>query len=208
MIVTSEQWLAFAAAALLVTVAPGPDNLATLSIGLARGRRSAMGFGLGCGIGCLTHTTWAVLGVSAVLAASAAAFTVMKTAGAAYLVWLGVKALGSHGGAIGPAAAPASSAGRYFVRGLVANAINPKVALFFLAFLPQFVRAGESVGAQMAVLGLTFTGIAVVAFVALGYFSGQVGNWIRTRPGVGRWLDRGSGCLFLGLGVRLALSHR
>jgi len=208
MIVAWDQGAAFAAAALVVIAAPGPDNLATLSIGLSHGRRAAMGFGAGCGVGCLSHTTWAVLGVSAVLATSAAAFTALKLAGAAYLLWLGIRAFRPGPASLDVPAPAASGARRFFVRGLVANAVNPKVALFFLAFLPQFVRPEGRVGAQMAVLGVTFTALSLAAFVALGHFSGKVGGWLRRRPGAGRWLERATGCLFVGLGIRLAASGR
>ena len=206
--VTLEQWLAFAAAAAVVTIAPGPDNLAVLGIGLARGRRPAMAFGAGCGIGCLTHTTWAVLGVSALLAASPRAFGAVKWLGAGYLLWLGVNALRSSGPSLAESADGLSGTRRYFARGLLANAVNPKVALFFLAFLPQFVRSGSPVSMQMALFGVTFTFVALTAFAALGYFSGAIGSWLRARTGTGRWLDRASGCLFLGLGIRLLLSKR
>jgi threonine/homoserine/homoserine lactone efflux protein len=206
--VTLGQWSAFALAAAVVIVAPGPDNLATVSLGLSRGRKAAVAFGLGCGIGCVTHTTWAVLGVSALLAASAAAFTALKFAGAAYLFWLAAKALRRREVGSGAAAVGGGRAHGYFVRGLVANAINPKVALFFLAFLPQFVRPGGSVAAQMVVLGATFTALSAIAFAALGHFSGGVGRWLRTREGAARWLDRATAGLFVALGLRLVLAQR
>ncbi|MEG1325806.1 MAG: LysE family translocator, partial [Janthinobacterium sp.] len=94
-----DQFLAFLAAAVLITASPGPDNLMVLGVGMSRGRRQGMAFGLGCALGCLTHTVLATIGVSALLAASPTAFTALKVAGGLYLVWLGIGALRSRGGA-------------------------------------------------------------------------------------------------------------
>ncbi len=202
----------FLAAAALITLAPGPDNLSVLSLGLSRGRRAGIGFGLGCALGCFTHTLWATLGVTALIAASDTAFTLLKLAGAAYLVWLGIGALRSPGATLSADAGsqPVAKAMRPFlVRGFVANAINPKVALFFLAFLPQFVDpARGNAAAQTALLGTLFAVQTVLIFGAIGWYAGRLGGWLRGRPAVGRWLDRATGLLFIGLGVRLALAGR
>lgn len=210
--VTLPQLAGFLLAAALITLAPGPDNLSVLSLGLSRGRHAGIGFGLGCALGCFTHTLWATLGVTALIAASETAFLALKFAGAAYLVWLGWQALSSPGAKFsaqtgaGTDPAPLRT---YLRRGFVANAVNPKVALFFLAFLPQFVvPAHGGVAAQTAVLGTVFAAQTVVIFAALGYYAGAVGGWLRSRANVGRWLDRATGVLFLGLGVRLALADK
>ncbi|MCC7060657.1 MAG: LysE family translocator [Burkholderiaceae bacterium] len=210
---TFAQVAGFLLAAALITLAPGPDNLSVLSLGLSRGRRAGIGFGLGCALGCFTHTLWATLGVTALIAASDAAFTALKLAGAAYLVWLGIGALRSPGATLAAEAGggqPADDAMRpYLVRGFVANAINPKVALFFLAFLPQFVDpARGSAAAQTALLGTLFAVLTVLIFGAIGHYAGTLGGWLRGRPAVGRWLDRATGVLFIGLGIRLALAGR
>lgn len=208
----ATQLLGFLLAALLVTLAPGPDNLAVLSLGMARGRRAGIGFGLGCALGCFTHTLWASLGISALLAASATAFTVLKLAGAAYLCWLGWQALKSPGAMLqadARAAAADTPFAAYLRRGFVANAINPKVALFFLAFLPQFVPAGSPHAAgQSAVLGLVFALQTVLVFGLLGWFAGTLGAWLQRRAGFGRRLDQAAGLLFIGLGLRLAAETR
>ena len=202
----------FLLAAALITLTPGPDNLSVLSLGLSRGRRAGIGFGLGCALGCFTHTVWATLGVTALIAASETAFTALKFAGAAYLVWLGWQALKSPGAKFTAEAGGGSDATpmrRYVARGFGANAINPKVALFFLAFLPQFIDpARGSAPAQTALLGTLFAVQTVIIFGALGYYSGVVGGWLRGRAEIGRWLDRATGVLFIGLGVRLALAQR
>jgi threonine/homoserine/homoserine lactone efflux protein len=213
MIVTLAQMAVFLPVAFLLCLAPGPDNLTVLSLGLSRGRSASMGFAMGCSAGCLNHTVLAALGVSALIAASPVAFRVLQYAGAAYLCWLGWLALKSRGASlsgIGGANATAANAdgfGTYFRRGLVANAINPKVALFFLAFLPQFVDpAGAAAGLQIAVFGVIFGLMAALVFGTIALAAGGLGAWLRRRPGVTRWLDRTTGVLFIGLGLRLALA--
>ena len=210
MLIAPEQLFGFLAAALLITASPGPDNLMVLGVGMARGRRQGMVFGLGCALGCLTHTVLATLGVSALIAASPLAFSALKVAGGLYLVWLGVGALRSRGGARadGATAIAGESLPRLFAKGLFANSINPKVVLFFLSFLPQFVRAADGHASwQIAQLGLLFTAQACVLFGLLGYFSGAVGRWINVNPRVGLWLDRVAGTIFIGLGLRLILAR-
>jgi threonine/homoserine/homoserine lactone efflux protein len=180
-----------------------------LSVGVSRGRRQGMAFGIGCALGCLSHTVLAALGVSALIAASPTAFGALKLAGGAYLVWLGIGALRSRGGArVDSARLPDESLGRLFAKGLFANAINPKVVLFFLSFLPQFVVTGRGDASwQTAQLGLLFTAQAMVLFSLLGYFSGAVGAWINRHPGAGMWMDRVAGAVFVGLGLKLIISR-
>ncbi len=206
-----DQIIGFLLAAVLLTVTPGPDNLMVLGVGMSKGRGCGVAFGLGCAAGCLSHTLLAALGVSAVVAASPVAFTALKMVGGLYLVWLGIGALRSKGGAAASSqlgVEGGQSPWRYFVKGMVANAINPKVVLFFLSFLPQFVVSGRGdVATQIASLGVLFTIQAAVLFGALGWFSGSVGAWLGRRPRVSMWLDRLAGAVFIGLGLRLALSR-
>jgi len=204
-----EQFFGFLIAAVLITASPGPDNLLVLGMGMSKGRKQGIAFGLGCAMGCLSHTLLAVLGVSALLAASAWAFTVLKVAGGLYLVWLGVQALRSAGGVqVHAAQAPAQSLSGLFLRGMLANAINPKVVLFFLSFLPQFVNPAQgSVPLQLALLGLVFTLQAALLFGLLGFFAGSVGQWINRQPRVGLWLDRVAGGIFIALGLKLIVSR-
>ncbi len=206
---SAEQFFGFLLAASVITVAPGPDNMMVLSIGMAKCRLPGIAFGLGCALGCLSHTLLAVLGVSALIAASPEAFKALKVCGGLYLVWLGFNALRSAGGAsVGKASNDRQSPRKLFLKGIVANAINPKVILFFLSFLPQFVIPGHgSVAAQMAWLGIIFTVQAGVIFGLLGYFSGTVGQWINTSPRLGTAMDRLTGVIFVGLGLRLIVSR-
>ncbi|HEY8877262.1 MAG TPA: LysE family translocator [Roseateles sp.] len=206
---STSQILAFLATALVLTATPGPDNLMVLSMGMSRGRKAGMAFGLGCALGCLSHTLLAVVGVSALVAASPLAFTALKMLGGAYLVWMGVQAW-RHAGAlrVGTAAGDGASLRQLFVKGLIANAINPKVVLFFLSFLPQFVVASQGrVEWQLGLLGLLFTAQAALLFGLLGYFSGGVGAWLNRRPSVGQWLDRLAGTVFIGLGARMMVAR-
>lgn len=205
---TPEQFLGFLTAAILITLSPGPDNMMVLGVGIAKGRARGIAFGLGCALGCLTHTVLAVIGVSALIAASPAAFTALKVAGGLYLIWMGVQALRSRGGARVAAGVPDESARRLFFKGLLANAINPKVVLFFLSFLPQFVVASRGdANWQIAWLGLTFTAQAALLFGLLGYFSGTIGQWLNRTPRAGMWLDRLAGAIFVGLGLRLIVAR-
>ena len=206
-------------AACVVIAAPGPDSLNTLAIGMARGRHEAVASAGGVGGGCMTHTLWAVLGVSALVAASEALFNLVKLAGVAYLLWLGVQALRARGGLAPPSArdarggasataAPVSSR-RRFLQGVLTNALNPKVMLFFMAFLPQFADPMlGAVGAQMAVMGLAFAVITTVAYALLGASAGRVGERLLGRPGFARWLNRATGALFIALALRLLLTER
>lgn len=209
MLISPEQFAGFLAAAVLITVSPGPDNLMVLSVGMSRGRRQGMAFGLGCALGCLSHTLLATLGVSALIAASPLAFGGLKLLGGAYLIWLGYGALRSRGGArVDAAGLPDESLARLFSKGLLANAINPKVVLFFLSFLPQFVvTARGDVSWQTAQLGLLFTLQGVVLFGLLGYFSGAIGAWVNRSPRAGLWMDRIAGAVFVGLGLKLIVAR-
>jgi threonine/homoserine/homoserine lactone efflux protein len=209
MLLSPDQFLAFLAAAVLITISPGPDNLMVLGFGMSRGRAAGIAFGLGCGMGCLSHTALAALGVSALIAASPMAFLALRIGGGLYLVWLGLHALRSRGemrlAAVRGADEPLS---RLFAKGLLANAINPKVALFFLSFLPQFILAERGrVGWQTAQLGLVFTAQAALLFGLLGFFSGGIGQWLQRHARAGIWLDRLAGTIFVALGLRLIVAR-
>jgi threonine/homoserine/homoserine lactone efflux protein len=208
MLLSFDQFLAFLAAAVLITAAPGPDNLMVLGFGMSRGRAAGIAFGLGCGFGCLNHTLLAAAGVSALIAASPLAFLALKAGGGMYLVWLGFKAWRSRNAARAAAVDGADEPlSRLFVRGVLANAINPKVALFFLSFLPQFVLAGRGqIGWQTAQLGVVFAAQAALLFGLLGFFSGSVGQWLQGHARAGAWLDRLAGTIFVALGVRLIVT--
>jgi threonine/homoserine/homoserine lactone efflux protein len=204
------QTLSFLLAAGLITLSPGPDNLMVLSFGISKGRREGVAFGLGCAVGCLSHTALAVLGVSALLVASPVAFTVLKWVGGGYLVWLGWQAW-RHAGAVtvqANAAPHNPSIKQLFFKGMMANAVNPKVVIFFLSFLPQFVDVQAGAAAwQLGQLGVLFTLQAMLIFGSLGWFAGHIGGWLNRRPNAGFFLDRLAGTVFVVLGLRIIFSR-
>lgn len=206
-----EILLAFLAASALITIAPGPDNLMVLSVGISRGRSAGIGFGIGCALGCFTHTLWATLGIGAVVLASEATFTTLKMAGAAYLVYIGVQAW-RYAGKMALTKLDDGSAeplGVHVRRGFIANVINPKVALFFIAFLPQFVDpARGAVWIQLLQLGALFAAQTVLIFGSLGWFAGSVGARLQQQPRLAVWLDRCAAAIFFGLALHLATTAR
>lgn len=209
MLLSPEQFFGFLLAASLITASPGPDNLMVLGVGISRGRRQGMAFGLGCALGCISHTILATLGISALIAATPLAFSALKVGGGLYLIYLGIQAWRSSGSTqLSSSGIPDETLGKLFAKGLFANSINPKVVLFFLSFLPQFVVAERgAISWQTAQLGLVFTAQAALLFGLLGYFSGAAGAWLNRNPHAGLWLDRGAGTIFVGLGLKLIVSR-
>lgn len=200
--------LAFLGASIALTLAPGPDNIFVITQGIARGRKPAIVTALGMCSGVSVHTTAAAFGISAVFYSSAIAFTVVKSAGAAYLLYLAFKTLKERS-AIRLASVDELPAAALFRRGFVMNVLNPKVAMFFLAFLPQFVTPSAGrIPLQMLLLGLIFMVQAVVIFCLIGYFAGSIGNFFLARPRVARYFDWLTAGVFASLGVRLALAER
>lgn len=199
--------LAFLGISVLITLAPGPDNLMVIGHSLARGRRAGLAFGIGCAAGCATHTAWAALGIAALVRASPALLLAVKLAGAAWLLWLGIQALRSGSRLAPTGSLPPQPWQRDLRRGFVANALNPKVGLFFLAFLPQFTDpAAGNPSLQMLALGTAFAAQTVVVFGGLALTAGTIGRLLTRRPRLGPWLDRLCGVLFIGLALRLVAS--
>ena len=172
-----------------------------------RGSRPGVALGLGCALGCLNLTLLAALGVSALIAASPFWFNLLRWLGGAYLLWLGWQALRSSGVALmRPLADAEARPWQLFRRGLLANALNPKVVLFFLAFLPQFVTPGPWVSYQIVQLGLLFTLQGALIFSLIGASAGRLGASLQRHPRWALWLDRLTGLLFIGLGLRLLVA--
>jgi threonine/homoserine/homoserine lactone efflux protein len=172
---------------------------------------AGIGFGLGCALGCFMHTLWATLGIGAVVMASEGTFTVLKMAGAAYLVYIGVMTWRFAGKAtlikLDDGSAEPMTA--HLRRGFIANVINPKVALFFIAFLPQFADPGRGpVWLQMVLLGALFAVQTVLIFGSLGWFAGGIGARLARQPGLAVWLDRCAGTIFFALALHLATASR
>jgi threonine/homoserine/homoserine lactone efflux protein len=194
----------FAAVVALLTLTPGLDTALILRTSLLAGRRPAWGVTLGIQLGTLAWGVLTAAGLSALLAASQPAYDVLRWAGAAYLVWMGLRMLLTKDGPEGLPEQEAVGFGKGFTRGLVTNLLNPKVGAFYVAMLPQFIPAG----APHAVMGLLLAGVHVaeglVWSVALIGFASLMSGFLRT-PAVRRFLDRLTGVVIIGFGVRLAL---
>lgn len=207
-----EQVAAFLPAAILLTLAPGPDILMIVSLGLARGRRTAINFGLGCVAGCISHTLIAAFGVAALMMASPHALQVMKYAGAIYLLWLAIKILKETKALQTSAESaedeadklPPVKEGNPFVRGLIANALNPKVIIFYYAFFPQFVKTGQAAAPQILQLGLLFMLQCAVIFSATGYFAGTLGRQLVRSLRAQIFLNRTAALVFILIALFLA----
>jgi threonine/homoserine/homoserine lactone efflux protein len=201
----------FIGASLLLIIAPGPDIIFLIGQGATQGARAGVATAFGLGMGNLVHTSAAALGISVIFQASALAFTLLKFAGAIYLLYLAWKILRARGeDAAGTAAA--TPRGSLFWRGFLMNILNPKVALFFLAFLPQFVSAQHgAVWLQMILLGVIFTVLATLVFVIIGLFAGRLSGWLQRKAGFGAVagvLNKAVALVFLMLAIRLATAQR
>ena len=196
----------FLATSLAITFAPGPDNLQVLARGISQGRAAGLVAALGFAAGVTFHTTLAALGIAALLRSSPVAFEALKLAGAAYLVWIGLKALRSQGLATA-GERPRQPLATIFRQSVLGNMMNPKVTLFFVVFLPQFVdpHGTQAVTVQMLELGLVFMLQTVAVFSIFGLCAGTIGGWLKRRPRAGVWLDRLAGLTFVAIGIRVAL---
>ena len=200
----------FVMTGILLNLTPGPDTLYILGRSIAHGRRAGVASALGISVGSIFHTGAAALGLSAVLATSAWAFTFVKLAGAAYLIFLGVRALleRQHELTV-PAHFRQRGAAAAFRQGILTNVLNPKVALFFLAFLPQFIDAtAPSKTIAFIVLGLTFVTTGTTWCLILAWFASAFSVRLRASPTITAWLNRTVGALFVFLGLRLAIAAR
>jgi threonine/homoserine/homoserine lactone efflux protein len=193
--------------ALIVT--PGPDMLYVITRGIAQGRRAGLHSAFGVTLGIFVHTLLAALGLAALLQTSAIAFLVIKYIGAAYLIYLGIQSFRDKGGFANGDSQNAIAAQAILWQGFISNVTNPKVAIFFLAFLPQFVHPERgSFFLQMLTLGLLFALFGIAFLSVVGYFAGQIGSWCSKKPKLVnrfRWLTGG---VLIGLGVRLAFVER
>lgn len=199
----------FVVSGLLLNLTPGQDTFYILGRTLSQGRAAGLMSALGISAGCLVHTLLAAFGVSAILATSPIAFQVVKYAGAAYLIWLGVKMLlDSRAGAVEMVEFTPDRSLAIFRAGLLTNVLNPKVALFFMAFLPQFVAPDASSRIlSLLFLGLVFVVNGLVWCCVLVWGASSLSTQLRARQGAGTWLKRLAGMVFVGLGVRLAVSR-
>lgn len=202
--IETSQLLLFTLAAAALVAAPGPDMLLALGRGLGQGRLAGAISGLGSGIGILTTSVLVAFGLAALLETSVVAFTVMKFAGAGYLVWLGIKTLRERSLFSPKPAKPASNL-EIFVLSVVNNILNPKVALFMVAFLPQFVRHdAPDVVAQTVLLGSIFAVITVIAYATLGIAAASLTRQLERRPRIVAGFNIGAGIAFVLSGLKVA----
>jgi threonine/homoserine/homoserine lactone efflux protein len=199
--------VAFTGFAALLTILPGSDMALVTRNVLAVGRRRTMATIVGIASGCVIHAAASALGISAVLATSATAFNVMRTVGAAYLIWIGIQSIRTAGA---PASAPSDRAkGRTspFLQGFLTNILNPKVAIFYLTVLPQFVTPGDNVLKRSLLLASIHIAMGLVWLTAYAWFVDRLGG-VLSRPRVKAWLERVTGGVLIALGARLAWERR
>jgi threonine/homoserine/homoserine lactone efflux protein len=199
----------FLVTSLIVVASPGTGALVTLAAGLSRGARASIIAALGCTLGIVPHMLVAITGLAALLHASAMAFDTIKYAGVAYLLYMAWMTLKERGALKIEADGPARSDREVIVHAILVNLLNPKLSIFFFAFLPQFIGAPEQ-HATLAMLELSFVFMAMtfVVFAVYGVFAASVRDRVLSRPGVLKWLRRSFAAAFVGLGAKLAFVER
>lgn len=188
---------------------PGPATLLTVARATSSGTRVGIATGAGIALGDVLHTIMAIVGISAVIATSAVLFSIIKYLGAAYLVYLGVRAILEKAPAMPGTGAIALSPAKAFRQAILAEVLNPKTALFFLAFLPQFVNPENgSVLLQLSLLGAIFMTLGLLSTVVFAVGAGHLGTFLRRNPMVLKWQGKVVGGIYCALGMRLALQER
>jgi len=205
----TETLLTFFIASLVLALAPGPDNLFVLTQSALRGKSAGLAVTLGLCTGLLVHTTAVALGLAALFAASSLAFTLLKLCGAGYLLWLARQAWRASSTSIRRAAEDRLSGWQLYRRGILMNITNPKVSIFFLAFLPQFADPTRGpLTQQLLLLGAIFIGATILIFGGIALLAGMLGAWLTRSPGLQRIMNRLTATIFVGLALKLALSER
>ena len=199
---------AFFAAAFLLNIAPGPDMLYVIGRSIGQGRRAGTVSALGIFVGCLVHIFVAAAGLAALLRSSPIAYSVVRYAGAAYLVYLGLRILFERSAPLEAPEVQSAPLSRIFTQGVITNVLNPKVALFFLAFLPQFIQPQRgSVALQIIVLGLIFDVGGTLVNLAVAQAGGRLGDAIKQHSGLARLQKWFTGTVFIALGMRVGLKR-
>ena len=202
-------WLLFVVASLVLIVTPGQDMILVMSRSIAQGSAAGVVTAAGVSVGLVGHTVLATLGLGAILRTSEWLFVALKLAGAAYLVYLGIQLLRTKNQELAVLAGAPRSLWRLFFDGALSNISNPKIAVFYFAFLPQFVLPGAAHPTlSVFVLGLVFAGLTFLVKGPVGLGAGLLSGWLRSRPKALTWLYRTSGAVLIGLGVKLAFERR
>jgi threonine/homoserine/homoserine lactone efflux protein len=202
-------WWLFIGASLVLVVTPGQDMVLVMSRSIAQGSAAGLATAAGISVGLVGHTILATLGLGAILKTSALLFTLLKFAGAAYLVWLGVHLLRTKHAELAVSRGVPKSRSRLFFDGALSNVTNPKIAIFYFAFLPQFVAPGAAhPTASVFVLGLVFAGLTFLVKGPVALAAAALSGWLRARPSALLWIFRSSGAVMLALGIKLAAERR
>ncbi len=202
-------WLLFVAASLVLIVTPGQDMILVMSRSIAQGSAAGVATAAGVSVGLVGHTMLATLGLGAILRASEWLFLGLKLAGAAYLIYLGAQLLLTRRHELAVSAGVPRSMWRLFFDGALSNVSNPKIAVFYFAFLPQFVKpAAAHPTLAVFVLGLVFAALTFLVKGPVGLGAGLLSGWLRERPAALTGLYRTSGAVLIGLGLKLALERR
>lgn len=202
--------LLFIISGLLLNIMPGPDSLLIMARSASQGWRAGVAAAMGIGTGTMVHVLAAAVGLSAILATSATAFMIVKNIGAAYIIWMAIGLLRSKRGEPGQRlAVPPLPYRKIFAQGFLTNILNPKVAIFFLAFVPQFIdAAAPNKALAFIILGCIFNVNGMLWCVSLALFTALVSARVKVNPAVSLWLNRVTGGLFIWLGIKLALSKQ
>ena len=202
-------WLLFIVASIALIVTPGQDMILVMSRSIAQGSAAGVATAAGVSVGLVGHTVLATLGLGAILRTSEWLFVALKLVGAAYLVYLGIQLLRAHRHALVMSAGTPRSLWRLFFDGALSNVSNPKIAVSYFAFLPQFVLPGAAHPTlAVFVLGLVFAALTFLVKGPVGLGAGLLSGWLRARPHVLAWIHRTSGAVLIGLGVKLAFERR
>jgi threonine/homoserine/homoserine lactone efflux protein len=202
-------WTLFCVTSLVLIATPGQDMILVMSRSVAQGPRAGVATAAGVSVGLIGHTVLATLGLGAILRSSEWVFIALKLVGAAYLIYLGIGLLRARREDLSFASASQRSSARLFLDGAFSNISNPKIAIFFFAFLPQFVSPDAlHPTLSVFVLGLVFACLTFLLKAPIGLSAGFLSGWLRARPSVLRWLYRTSGAILVALGLRLALERR
>lgn len=202
-------WLLFVVASVVLIITPGQDMLLVMSRAVSQGPAAGVVTAAGVSSGLVGHTVLSTLGLGAILRTSEWLFLALKLAGAAYLIYLAFALLRTRSAELAPGGSSVRSLPRLFLAGAVSNISNPKIAVFYFAFMPQFMLPGATHPTLcIFVLGLLFAGLTFLVKGPVGLLAGLLSGWLRSRPRVLVWLNRSSAAVLLGLGVKLAMERR
>ena len=206
---TETQALLFLVTSLLVIITPGQDLILVMSRAIAQGSKAGITTAAGVSIGLIGHTLLTAFGLGSLLMGSKLLFTILKLVGAIYLVYLGIRLIFSQSARLNLKQVQPAQLKKLFLVGALSNISNPKITIFYFAFLPQFISSDlQNPTYLLLLLGISFALLTFLVKAPVGYFAGVLSSWLRSRPLILRWLDRVSGAVLVGLGMKLAFEKR